>query len=128
MLTKKYGIKYPFSSNNDEETYLDLDKTLTDKIKSEVLHVLFTPKGQRLRNPDFGTDLIKYIFGAKDEMTLEQLKTSLTTDIAKYVNNVVFDDISFVSDDKSDNGIIVIVKYSVKKGNKLESTSVGIKI
>lgn len=128
MLTKKYGIKYPFSSNNDEETYLDLDKTLTDRVKSEVLHVLFTPKGQRLRNPDFGTDLIKYIFGAKDEMTLEQLKVSLTTDIAKYVNNVVFDDISFVNDDKSDNGIIVIVKYSVKKGNKLESTSVGIKI
>ena len=61
MAVKKYyGIKYPFSNDNDEEIYLDLDESYKDSIKSKVLHVLFTPKGQRLRDPNFGTDLIKY--------------------------------------------------------------------
>ena len=128
MLTKKFGITYPFSSNNDEEVFLDLDKNMTDRVKSEVLHVLFTPKGQRLRNPDFGTDLIKYIFSPSDDMTFESLKKSLTEDIGKYVNGVLFNDISFSKDENDEHSMIIIVKYSIKKGNKLESTSVGVKI
>ena len=128
MLTKKFGITYPFSSNNDEVVFLDLDKNMTDRVKSEVLHVLFTPKGQRLRNPDFGTDLIKYIFSPSDDMTFESLKKSLTEDIGKYVNGVLFNDISFSKDENDEHSMIIIVKYGIKKGNKLESTSVGVKI
>lgn len=128
MLTKKFDITYPFSNQNLEEVYLDLDKTLTDRIKSQVLHVVFTPKGQRLRNPDFGTDVIKYIFSPSDDMTLESLKNSLVEDIAKYVKDVTFNDISFNKDEKDEHSMIVIIKYSLKKGNKLETTSVGVKI
>lgn len=127
-LRQKYGIKYPFSDNNLEEIYMDLDATKTDEVKSQVLHVLFTPKGQRLRNPDFGTDLIKYLFGGKDEMTLDELKDSLTSDIGKYVEGVQFEDISFVNDENDEHSIIVIIHYGVKKGNKIEKTSVGIKL
>ena len=61
-LTQKYGIKYPFTNDNDDGTYIDLNKTFSDGIQSQVLHVIFTPKGQKLRDPDFGTDLIKYLF------------------------------------------------------------------
>lgn len=128
MLTKKFDITYPFSNQNLEEVYLDLDKTLTDRIKSQVLHVVFTPKGQRLRNPDFGTDVIKYIFSPSDDMTLESLKNSLVEDIARYVKDVTFNDISFNKDEKDEHSMIVIIKYSLKKGNKLETTSVGVKI
>lgn len=123
-----YNIQYPFSSDNIDELYLDLNKNKTDEKKSEVLHVLFTPKGQKLRDPDFGTDLIKYLFSQNDDMSLESLKTSLVTDIAKYVKDVEFDDISFSRDENDDNSIIVIVHYSVINGGKREKTSVGIKI
>ena len=61
-LTQKFGIKYPFTLENDDELYMDLNMTREESLKSRLLHVIFTPKGQRLRNPDFGTDLIKYIF------------------------------------------------------------------
>lgn len=128
-LTQKYGIKYPFTSDNDEEIYIDLNKDVVDETKSKVLHVLFTPKGQKLRNPDFGTDLIKYLFNPADGSTENDLKTSLKEDISKYVPNVEFNDISIVDDDKSENGRIIIVHYSVKKGNNTkEATSVAVKI
>ena len=127
-LTQRYGIKYPFSSDNLEEIYLDTNNSLTDKVKSDVLHVLFTPKGQRLRNPDFGTNLIKFIFSPSDEITFEDLKKELYTDISKYVENVIFQDISINKEDNDDNSIIVIVHYGIKKGNKIENTSVGVKL
>ena len=125
-LRQQYGIVYPFSNNNIDNLYLDLNDSYYDSVKSQVLHVLFTPKGQRLRNPDFGTDLIKYIFQQNDEMTESELKASLTSDIGKYVKGVQFEDISFNKND--DNSLIVIIHYSVVKGTKKEISSVAIKL
>lgn len=125
---QRFGIKYPFSSDNNEEIYLDLDNNVVDATKSKVLHVVFTPKGQRLRNPDFGTDLIKYIFEPSDEMTYEHLKEDIRSEITKYVPEVSFDDITVYDDENSEHGKIVIVSYSVSKGNKTESTRVAVKI
>ena len=92
-LTQKYGIRYPFTLENDDELYMDLNMTEEESLKSRLLHVIFTPKGQRLRNPDFGTDLIKYIHEPEDETTFERLKTDITQQVYKYVPDIVFKDI-----------------------------------
>ena len=127
-VVQKYGIHYPFSNEQDDMTYLDLDKTYEDKIKSEVLHVLFTPKGQRLRDPNFGTDLIKYIFDQSDDDTFNRLKETIREDIKRYVPSVDFNDISIYTDDENENSRIVIVHYGVTKGATTEKTSVAVRI
>lgn len=124
---QKYGIRYPFSSDNNDEIYIDLNETFTDMVKSNVLHVLFTPKGQRLRDPNFGTDLVKYIFGQSDDITFEDLKSSIRNDIKRYVENVEFDDIS-IYEGEDDNSKIVVVHYYAIKGNMKEKVSVAVKI
>ncbi len=115
-IIQHYGIHYPFTLENDDELYIDLDNSLEESLKSRLLHVIFTPKGQRLRNPDFGTDLIKYIHEPSDETTFERLRTDITQQVYKYVPDVVFKDISIYNDDKSENGKIVIIHYTIKKG------------
>jgi phage baseplate assembly protein W len=127
-ITQKYGIKYPFTSNNENCLYLDLNETYSDSIKSQVLHVIFTPKGQRLRKPDFGTDLIKYIFNPSDENTFGEIKNEISKQISKYVPEVMFRDITIYNDEESDNGIIVVIEYGVKKGEKTEITKVAVKL
>lgn len=127
MAVKKYyGIKYPFSSDNNEEIYLDLDESYKDATKSKVLHVLFTPKGQRLRDPNFGTDLIKYLFEPADDETFNRLKESIREDIKRYVPGVEFDDMSIYYND--DNSRVIVIHYSVVKGNTIEKSSVAVKI
>ena len=125
-VSKYYGIRYPFSNLNNEKMYLDLDETYKDGTKSKVLHVLFTPKGQRLRDPNFGTDLIKYLFEPSDEDTFNRLKESIKDDIKRYVPNVEFEDISIFED--NDNSKVIVVHYSVVKGNIIEKSSVAVKI
>ena len=122
-----YGIKYPFSTENNDSIFIDLNESFTDKTKSDVLHVIFTPKGQRLRNPDFGTNLIKYIFEPSDEITLESIKEEITSNLCKWVSNIEFKDIR-IEDAKDNNSKIVIVKYDVIKGNLRETNVVGVKI
>jgi phage baseplate assembly protein W len=127
-VTQKYGIKYPFTSDNDNGTYIDLNDTYAEGIKSQVLHVIFTPKGQRLRDPDFGTDIIKYIFSPSDSLTLNGLKNEISKQITKYVPFVEFRDITIYKDDEENGNIIVIVEYGITKGNKTEITKVGVKL
>lgn len=125
---QKYGIKYPFMSDNNDGTYLDLNKTYSDSIKSQVLHVIFTPKGQKLRDPEFGTNLIKFLFNPIDNNTLEDIKSEITSQITKYVPSVEFRDLSIYSEEENNNSVIIIVEYSVNIGNKQEITKVAIKL
>lgn len=125
---QKYGIKYPFTSDNNDGLYLDLNENYGEGIKSQVLHVIFTPKGQKLRDPEFGTNLIKYIFNQSDNETFNSIKTEITSQVTKYVPSVEFRDISIYSDENGENGIIVMVEYGVKKGEMTEITKVAVKI
>lgn len=123
-LTQKYGIRYPFTLENDDELYMDLNTSKEESLRSRLLHVIFTPKGQRLRNPDFGTDLIKYIHEPADDTTFERLRSDITQQVYKYVPDVSFKDISIYDDEKSENGKIVIIHYTIKRGMKeIEQTA-----
>lgn len=123
-LTQKYGIKYPFTLENNDELYMDLNMSQEESLKSRLLHVIFTPKGQRLRNPDFGTDLIKYIHEPADETTFERLRNDITQQVYKYVPDISFKDISIYNDENSENGKIVIIHYTIKRGNtEIEQTA-----
>jgi phage baseplate assembly protein W len=126
--TQKYGIKYPFTSDNDEGYFMDLNETLADGVKSRVLHVIFTPKGQKLRDPNFGTDLIKFIFSPKDSSTLGDVKNEISSQVSKYVPEVEFKDIRIYESETDEHGIIVSVEYGVKNGNKMEITTVSVKL
>lgn len=125
---QNFGIKYPFTSDNLDEMFLDLNETYEDSVKSKMLHVIFTPKGSRLRMPDFGTNLAQYIFDPNDGDTLSNIKSEITIQVGKYVPGVRFDDISVVRDDKDERGTVVILYYTIQKGENEVSESLGIKI
>jgi phage baseplate assembly protein W len=127
-VTQKYGIKYPFTNENDDGTYIDLNNTFADEIQSKILHVIFTPKGQKLRDPEFGTDLVKHIFNPSDGETFNEIKNEITTQVLKYVPSVEFRDVTVYRDENDEHGIVVMIEYGVKKGNKTEVTTVAIKL
>ena len=92
-----------------------MDNNEEEGVKSRIFHIVFTPKGQRLRQPEFGTNLIKYIFDPNDSTTLDAIKEEIQTPIKKYISNVEFNDVSVYED--GDNGKIVSLDYTVKRGN-----------
>ena len=88
------------------------------------MHVIFTPKGQRIRMPEFGTDLIKYIFSPNDSVSWEGVKNEVITAVQRFVPNVVLNDIRVVQSEDERSEIYVRMDYSIKEGNKIINDSI----
>jgi phage baseplate assembly protein W len=119
-----FGLKFPFTHDEFTKFFVDANMTEKDKVRSQIMHVSVTPKGQRIRMPEFGTDLIKYIFSPSDGESWEAVKNEITTAVQRFVPNVVLDDIRVVQSDDERAEIFVRMDYSVKEGNKITNDSI----
>lgn len=123
-----YGIKYPFTVTNDENYFTDVNYTLKDKVKSLLMHVIFTPKGQKIRDPEFGTDLIKFIFEPNDNESWESVKNEIMDVVKKYINGVTINDISMLETNDDSHQLYVRVDYTVSNGIKTITDSLITKV
>jgi phage baseplate assembly protein W len=119
-----FGLKFPFTHDEFTKFFVDANMSEKDKVRSQIMHVIFTPKGQRIRMPEFGTDLIKYIFNPSDGESWEAVKNEITTAVQKFVPNVVLNNIRVVQSDDERAEIFVRMDYSVKEGNKITNDSI----
>ena len=129
-MTKKqyFGIKYPFMSDGFQNFYLDANETIQDKVRSQLMHIVFTPKGQRLRNPEFGTDLVKYIFEQDDSTSWEAIKNEVSDSVKRWANNITVNNIQVVKNEENETEIFVRLDYSVNDGNKVTNDSIAVQI
>ena len=109
------GIKFPFNIKSIEKTFLDLDTTPQDTIKSSIMHLIFTPKGQRVRNPEFGTNLIQFIFNPNDSQTWGEIKSEIKDAVSRFVPNTTLEDIEIYETDEG-RGLVASIRYTVKDG------------
>lgn len=127
-MKRYYGIKFPFTHNNENGHFIDLNETHADKTVSEILHVLLTPVRTRIHKPDFGTNLSKYIFDHNDGMIWEDVKNEAVSSVNRYVSNVSLSDIQIYKAEDDEHNVYLYLKYSVKKGNIVENNELGVKI
>lgn len=129
MASKQFlGIKYPFKNDGVQNFYLDANSTQNDQARSELLHVVFTPKGQRIRMPEFGTDLIKHIFSPNDGVSWDAIKNEIMDSVSRWVPNIQLNNISVVKNELDDAEVYVRLDYSVKEGNKITNDSVAVQL
>lgn len=123
-----YGIKFPLTADNDKGFLFDLNETIEDKVASEILHVLLTPKRTRIRRPFFGTDLIKYIFEPDGKDTWEGVRTEAVENVKKFVPSASLDDIQIIKKEDDDHTILLSLKYSVTKGATIENNTLVVRL
>ena len=106
---QKYGIKFPINVVSDDMTLFDLNYTRAEQIKSEVMHLIFTPKGQRLRNPNFGTRLIQFIFNPSDNETFGDIVTEIKETVKMWIPDCNIKDVQIAEDE---DGIDIYAKIA----------------
>ena len=118
MTKQLYGIKYPLSEESEDLTFFDMNDNKVDGVRSMLLHLILTPKGQRLRHPNFGTNLIRFVFEPNDANTWNSIKKEIREQVALYLPDVVFEDINIHHNVEEMNSIYVEIDYSVKDNGK----------
>jgi phage baseplate assembly protein W len=113
---KYFGIKYPFTINNDEGLFFDTNTTQDEEIKSQLLHLLFTPVGQRIRRPDFGTSLMSFIFDQNDELSWSNILEEIQKKVALYVPKANLTKLEVLKQVGDEHGVFVRMEYEVKRG------------
>ena len=119
-----YGIKYPFTAQGDENFLFDVNYDLKSKIRSILMHVIFTPKGQKLRDPEFGTNLVKYIFEQGDGFTFESVRDEVSVVVSRYIDGITINDISIMESNEDFHKIYVRLDYTVTSGFKTITDSI----
>ncbi len=109
---KYINIRYPFK-DSPKGFFLDMNATDSEAIKSDLMHLILTRKGQRLYNPDFGTDLLRYIFEPEDGFTLNQIKEEITNVVKKYLPKLQINAITVDQSDESEYAAVVRMDYTV---------------
>jgi phage baseplate assembly protein W len=111
-MSKYININYPFKNSN-EGFFLDLNSEQNPAIKADLMHLILTRKGQRLYNPDFGTDLLKYIFEPEDGLTFSSIQDEIKTVVKKYLPKLQINQILIDQSTESEHAAVVRIDYTI---------------
>ena len=93
MPTQRYGITFPFVDSS-EGFFLGLNTDTDSEVRSNLIHLILTPKGSRYYLPDFGTNLSKYIFEMMDTTTKISIEREIREAIAKYIPSLTINSVN----------------------------------
>ena len=106
------NIDFPFKESK-QGFFINLNSDDSRAIKADLMHLLLTRKGQRLYKPDFGTDLLKFIFEPNDNLTLDNVKSEVTASVKKYLPKLVIKNLTVTQSDDNEYVAVIRVDYTV---------------
>ena len=112
------GVSLPF----DGPVAFNSTYSTADQIKSNLVNLLLTSKGERLYLPDFGCDLKSVLFEGINDATLNTLKNYIYTNVSTYIPEITITNINTVTEEDY-NRISITVQYRLNlSGNADEVT------
>lgn len=112
MAEKFINIKYPFK-DSQKGFFLDMNKTDNEAIKSDLMHLILTQKGQRLYNPNFGTNLMRYIFEVNDNLTFGDIKEEINDVVKMYIPELILNRVELEPVEGQEHVAILTIEYTI---------------
>ena len=103
------GVSLPFNgpSGPFNKTY-----STKEQIKSNLINLLLTNKGERVFNPEFGADIRRVLFEGITEDTSVLIQNLITTNVNFFIPEINIDDV-VVEPNEDNNSYNIIVKYNL---------------
>ncbi len=131
MAEKFINIEFPFQDDNKGK-FLAMNSVSERAIKSDLIHLLLTNKGERLYLPDYGANLRQYLFEPNDSVVQTKIKEEIQAAVTKYIPNLQVDEISLKSGEqgqtRNEHHVLVTIDYTVTEGAFKRSDSVQIEL
>ena len=82
-------------------------------IKQSIVNLLLTNKGEKLFNPDYGSDIRSYLFEPLDYATASQVKSNIRYTIGKWEPRIGVRSIE-ATPNFDDNGFDIHLEYEIR--------------
>jgi len=113
------GVSLPFNAPGVfNKTY-----STKDQIKSNLINLLLTDKGERIMNPEFGADIRKSLFDNITDSSTELLKLKITDAINIFIPEVILGEISVIPDIDY-NTLDITINYRLAISNTPDQVTV----
>ena len=114
------GVSLPFNGPGVfNKTY-----TTKDQIKSNLINLLLTNKGERIMNPEFGSDIKKSLFDNITSNLTETLTEKIAESISIFIPQIILTDVQVTNSDVDNNQIGIMIQYRLKISNEPDQITV----
>jgi phage baseplate assembly protein W len=102
------GIALPFNAGGVfPKTY-----STKEQIKSNLINLLLTYKGERVLNPQFGADLPRLLFEPISDNTFYKIENQILTNVGIYIPEITIINIE-INPDTDNNSILIKIDYKL---------------
>lgn len=113
MAQKSYiNIQFPFQ-DDPEGKFLKMNTDAKQAIKSDLVHLLLTNKGERLYLPSFGANLRQYLFEPNDEISANAIRTEINNAIKEFIPNLQVTQLTVTPSEDNIHATVVKIDYVV---------------
>ena len=106
------GIEFPLDYS--QEGFFRKTKTIRQQVKSNIRNLLLTEKGERVFQPNFGSNLKSLLFEQITPTTLENIENNIRESLSTWLPYVNVNNLVAVQDDRNPNLVLTSVEYSTK--------------
>jgi|TARA_B100000575_G_C23133354_1_gene657812 phage baseplate assembly protein W len=109
----RFGLTFPLTYNNQLGGFFPSSKTLREQVSSNIKNLLLTSKGERVGQPEFGTDVTAILFEPITPDIGDRLEASITDGISQWLPYVTIQNIFVSTPDDQPNSIFISIEFSV---------------
>jgi phage baseplate assembly protein W len=127
MANRFINIQFPFK-DSESGFLVALTKEDNAAIKSDLMHLLLTRRGERLYMPKFGTNLLKFIFEPNDGITHSEIETEIKDTVKLYIPNLTITSLTIENDPDKNWVAIVNIEFTLTDGVFISKDFITIQI
>lgn len=105
---KTFNINFPLRDDVSKNTFFSMTQVTKDAFSSDLLLLLLTQKGERYYEPDYGTNLLKFIFEPNDNLTEIDIEEEIKNTVSLYIPSLKITKVNF---NGSENSLNVNIKF-----------------
>jgi phage baseplate assembly protein W len=112
------GVSLPFIGSiiSGSDAVFSSTYTTTEQLRSDVINYMLTNKGERVLNPNYGSDLRRFIFQSTTEVNLNNLKLQIIEGLRANFPQITTNSVN-INPNYDVNSINIVIDYSFA-GNK----------
>lgn len=127
-----YNITFPFKDDSITNSFVSMNQVTKDSYSSNLLLLLLTQKNERYYEPDYGTNLLKFIFEPNDNLTAGQIEEDIKNTVSLYIPEIKISSVTFNWNNNdngepiSDNQLNVNIQFVYNEGSLTEQGNIDL--